>query len=343
LSDDWIQKVSGEDPEETSPLVAQLAREREKREAEKAVKQKPPQLKLPTYAGEHTAGEIDQANKDVKKYKQMKDSGENISDRDWKEYARASKIIQPRIGLVPHRSGQITGGRHGSTRMIQVKMLAGETENSPSFKGRADHVAAEYDKYAVDDVGEKLKGAAAAKAVALGKKDRETREKNWLASRARQYRNKKPIKIASLQETKTSNYLIRQDGLKKELVMENQNLRDVIERVIKERTKRDSPDRVAGRDAGGRRVKSLEEEPDENLEEQEISDAKQDGANIPDVKPGGINIPDSSPTQPQSTPTSTPGGTSPPGPVAEEENIKRSFNEQKEDMLFEALMKKWCK
>ena len=57
------------------------------------------------------------------------------------------------------------------------------------------------------------------------------------------------------------------NGLHEEIEIDESDLEEALEdEDIEERVKRDTPDRVAGRDAGGRRVKPLEEDDDEDLE-----------------------------------------------------------------------------
>jgi len=92
---------------------------------------------------------------------------------------------------------------------------------------------------------------------------------------------------------------------------------------VQERTKRDSPDRVAGRDTGGRRLKPLEEE--EDLEEEVVEESEP----ADDVDEGKEKEGDKCPDCGQD-------------PCACPKN-EHWFKGNKDQLLFERLMKKWAK
>ena len=98
---------------------------------------------------------------------------------------------------------------------------------------------------------------------------------------------------------------------------------------VQERTKRDSPDRVAGRDTGGRRLKPLEEE---NLEEEELEeDVIEEAESAPcddrgDCPEGQLCV------RGQCVDAANPDPTN-----------EHWFKGNKDQLLFERLMEKWVK
>ena len=120
---------------------------------------------------------------------------------------------------------------------------------------------------------------------------------------------------------------------KKENNVNEEKIREITRKVLKrleenrveERTKRDSPDRVAGRDTGGRRLKPLEEE--ENLEEvhEEV-----EVHNCQDAHPDSHH---QEWAQQQAV-----------GPVSHMGlNEGKTADQLHGNRLFKTLMKKWCK
>jgi hypothetical protein len=94
----------------------------------------------------------------------------------------------------------------------------------------------------------------------------------------------------------------------------NEVLAEKEEEDIEERTKRDTPDRVAGRDTGGRRVKQLEEVEDEEGEKK-LPWEKEDKEEAADQGPEAL----------------------------EEEETQPDNDEWYQDNLYERLVRKWTK
>tara|TARA_A100001515_G_scaffold130190_1_gene117293 strand:- start:188 stop:580 length:393 start_codon:yes stop_codon:yes gene_type:complete len=113
-----------------------------------------------------------------------------------------------------------------------------------------------------------------------------------------------------------------EDNLKQEAKKMANNNTKLEEEELEERTKRDAPERVGGRDTGGRRVKPLEE--DEEAEGEELEEGE---------VPAGLKA-----YQDKKKGKESGDETDEDDPVNE-----NWFKGNKDDLLFERLVEKWCK
>ncbi len=149
-------------------------------------------------------------------------------------------------------------------------------------------------------------------------------------------------------------YLLRQSILKENMTMSEGYKRDKVEEEevveeseeLEEQSKTDRPDRVAGRDTGGRRLDEEElEEEDENLEEA-----------LPSVPPTGkgkikSKMPDIKSKKTAGKKKKWPGPEKPHAtpmpkvkPIGKQKSVQENwFKGNKDQLLFESLMKKWVK
>ena len=158
-----------------------------------------------------------------------------------------------------------------------------------------------------------------------------------------------------------------EDKKKEKPKMDEQKIREITRRIIEtleakrveERTKRDSADRVAGRDTGGRRLKPLEEEEEASEDEEVVDEASKpdyldldkDGDKKEPMKSAAKDAKSKKSDDDSDDDEESVDEAHCPGGRDDDEDEKKDLKESKvmsakdrhAQRLHEALIKKWCK